>query len=94
MPGPLVQVVSAALSERKVACSIPTIGDFHTVGPCTKVAFPSLATDIKTQDIFSFTFISWHAIAIKWVQKTFSFALKTYSWCIVHVRDRNRERFG
>ena len=27
-------VVSAALSERKVAGSIPTIGDFHTVGPC------------------------------------------------------------
>ena len=29
-------VVSAALSERKVAGSIPTIGDFHTVGPCKK----------------------------------------------------------
>ena len=25
-------VVSAALSERKIAGSIPTIGDFHTVG--------------------------------------------------------------
>ena len=33
-------VVSAALSERKVAGSIPTIGDFHTVIAC-------LATDVK-----------------------------------------------
>ena len=40
-------VVSAALSERKVAGSIPTIGDFHTVGPCKKAAFASLATDVK-----------------------------------------------
>ena len=32
-------VVSAALSERKVAGSIPTIGDFHTVGPCKKAVF-------------------------------------------------------
>ena len=32
--GPVVQVVSAALSERKVAGSIPTISDFHTAGPC------------------------------------------------------------
>ena len=40
-------VVSAALSERKVAGSIPTIGDFHTVGPCEKAVFACLATDVK-----------------------------------------------
>ena len=40
-------VVSAALSERKVAGSIPTIGDFHTVGPCKKAVFACLATDVK-----------------------------------------------
>ena len=39
-------VVSAALSERKVAGSIPTIGDFHTVGPCKKAVFACLATDV------------------------------------------------
>ena len=41
------RVVSAALSERKVAGSIPTIGDFHTVGPCKKAVFACLATDVK-----------------------------------------------
>ena len=40
-------VVSAALSERKVAGSIPTIGDLHTVGPCKKAVFACLATDVK-----------------------------------------------
>ena len=40
-------VVSAALSKRKVAGSIPTIGDFHTVGPCKKAVFACLATDVK-----------------------------------------------
>ena len=40
-------VVSAALSERKVAGSIPTIGDFHTVGPRKKAVFACLATDVK-----------------------------------------------
>ena len=40
-------VVSAALPERKVAGSIPTIGDFHTVGPCKKAVFACLATDVK-----------------------------------------------
>ena len=40
-------VVSAALSERKVAGSIPTIGDFHIVGPCKKAVFACLATDVK-----------------------------------------------
>ena len=40
-------VVSAALSERKVAGSIPTIGDYHTVGPCKKAVFACLATDVK-----------------------------------------------
>ena len=40
-------VVSAALSERKVAGSIPTIADYHTVGPCKKAVFACLATDIK-----------------------------------------------
>ena len=40
-------VVSAALSERKVAGSIPTIGDFHTVGPCKKAVFACLATDVN-----------------------------------------------
>ena len=40
-------VVCAALSERKVAGSIPTIGDFHTVGPCKKAVFACLATDVK-----------------------------------------------
>ena len=38
-------MVGAALSERKVAGSIPTIGDFHTVGPCKKAVFACLATD-------------------------------------------------
>ena len=34
----VTEVASAALSVsgRKVAGSIPTIGDFHTVGPCKK----------------------------------------------------------
>ena len=40
-------VVSAALSERQVAGSIPTIGDFHTVSPCKKAVFACLATDVK-----------------------------------------------
>ena len=40
-------VVSAGLSERKVAGSIPTIGDFHTVGPCKKAVFACLATGVK-----------------------------------------------
>ena len=40
-------VVSAVLSERKVAGSIPTISDFHTVGPCKKAVFACLATDVK-----------------------------------------------
>ena len=31
--------------ERKVAGSIPTIGDFHTIGPCKKAVFACLATD-------------------------------------------------
>ena len=35
-PGSRGAVVSAALSERKVAGSIPTIGGFHTVGPCNR----------------------------------------------------------
>ena len=39
-------VVSAALSKRKVAGSIPTIGDFHTVGPCKKAVFACLATHV------------------------------------------------
>ena len=46
-------VISAALSERKVAGSIPTIGDFHTVGPCKKAVFACLATDVK-YDTFTF----------------------------------------
>ena len=33
-------MVSAALSERKVAGSIPTIGDFHNVGPRKKQSSP------------------------------------------------------
>ena len=40
-------VVCAALLERKVAGSIPTIGDFHTVGPCKTAVFACLATDVK-----------------------------------------------
>ena len=32
--GPVVQVISEALSEQKVAGSISTISDFHTVAPC------------------------------------------------------------
>ena len=40
-------VVSAALSERKVAGSIPMIGDFHIVGPCKKAVFACLASDVK-----------------------------------------------
>ena len=35
------------LSEQKVAGSIPTIGDIHTVGPCKKAVFACLATDVK-----------------------------------------------
>ena len=38
-------VVSASLSKRKVAGSIPMIGDFHTVGPCENAIFACLATD-------------------------------------------------
>ena len=38
---------SAAPLERKVAGSIPTIGDFHTVGPCKKAVFACLATDVN-----------------------------------------------
>ena len=40
-------VVSAALSERRVTGSIPTIGDFYTVGSCKKAVFACLATDVK-----------------------------------------------
>ena len=49
----VVQVVtcSAALSDRKVAGSIPTIDDFHTFGPLKKAVFACLATDVK-QDTF------------------------------------------
>ena len=45
--GAVVQVVSAAPSERKVAGSIPTIGDFHTVDPSKKAVFACLATDVN-----------------------------------------------
>ena len=49
-------VVSAALSERKVAGSIPTIGDIHTVAACKKAGFECLATDVKKD-----TFIRYKA---------------------------------
>ena len=49
-PG-LDRVNSAALSEQKVASSIPTIGDFHTVGPCKKAVFACLATDVNQNKI-------------------------------------------
>ena len=54
-------VVSAALSDRKVAGSIPTIGDFHTVGPCKKAVFACWATDVE-QDTFTFTFTKFHEV--------------------------------
>ena len=45
--GPVVQwLVRRFPAERKVAGSIPTIGDFHTVGPCKKAVFACLATDV------------------------------------------------
>ena len=53
-------VVSAALSERKVARSIPTIGDFHTVGPCKKAVFACLATT------FTFFFLAAGAESFPW----------------------------
>ena len=40
-------MVNAVLSERKVADSIPTISDIHTVGPCKKVVFACLANDVN-----------------------------------------------
>ena len=48
-------VVCAALSERKVAGSIPTIGDFHTVGPCKKAVFACLVTDVNKIPLPTFT---------------------------------------
>ena len=48
-------VVSAALLEQKVAGLIPTMGDFHTVGPCKKAVFACLATEVKS-DTFTLTF--------------------------------------
>ena len=45
----MVQVVSAALSERKVAGSILMIGDFHTVGPCKKAVFACLVNNVKQE---------------------------------------------
>ena len=44
-----MEAVSAArFRKRKVAGSIPpTIGDFHTVGPCKKAGVACLATDEK-----------------------------------------------
>ena len=51
MLGPLVQVGCAALLERKVAGSITTNGSFHSVGPCKKAVFASLATDVNTHKI-------------------------------------------
>ena len=44
---------SAALSEQKVACSIPKVGNFHTVGPCKKAVLACLATDVE-QETFTF----------------------------------------
>ena len=41
--------VSAALSKRKAAGLIPTIGDFHTVCPCKKAVFACLATNVKAR---------------------------------------------
>ena len=53
--GPVVQWLVQALSERKVAGSIPTIGDFHTVGPsCKKAVFACLATDVKIRYLYLF----------------------------------------
>ena len=48
---PVVQVVCAVLSDRKVAGSIPdkSKGDFHTLGRCKKAVFACLATDVKTR---------------------------------------------
>ena len=38
---------TAVLSEQKVVGLIPTIGNFHTVGPCKTAVFACLATDVK-----------------------------------------------
>ena len=65
-------LVSAALSERKVAGSIPTIGYFHTVDPCKKAVLVCLATDIKVALSFWFLNINvpifyWNHV--KWSQE-------------------------
>ena len=46
--------VSVSLSERMVAGLIPTISDFHTVGPCKKAVFACFAIKVK-QDTFTST---------------------------------------
>ena len=40
-------VIREALSERKVAGSIATISDFHTVSARKKAVFACLAADVK-----------------------------------------------
>ena len=54
-------VVSAALSERKVAGSIPTIGDFHTVGPCKKAVFACFVTFTLSRSSWSIAALSTDA---------------------------------
>ena len=48
--GPVEQwLVQHFCMERKVAGSIPTIGNFHTAGPCKKGVFACLATDVNVK---------------------------------------------
>ena len=56
MWGPVVQGGNAAVLEWKVAGSIPTIGNFHTVDPSKKGVFACLATDVKIIPL-PFTFL-------------------------------------
>ena len=48
----------STILERKVTDFIPTIGDFHPVGPCKKAVLACLATDVKYLFTFTFTFTS------------------------------------
>ena len=86
-------VVRAALSDRKVAGSIPTIGDFHTVGPCKTAAFACLATDVE-QDTFTVKpVLSDHptvqgkmVVIDRWSLRARSHCIKIVRFCIEGFR--------
>ena len=54
--GLALKLVQSSLVKPQVAGSVPTIGDFHTVGPCKKAVFACLATDVKIRYLYLYLY--------------------------------------